>query len=434
MSRIVTFYSYKGGVGRTFALANIAILLARRGKRVLLMDWDLEAPGLHRYFKTYLPGNLLPKQGVIHLLCQALDNPQVRWQPFVTEVRIENSPSLYIISSGDQSADYIEQVRAFSWTDFFETRQGGVVLERWREEWKKAFDFVLVDSRTGITDTGGVCTVFLPDILVLVFSANEQSFERGIQVMLGVQESRRKLAVPRPPAAILPLPGRFDGRDEVEEAKGWLERFGRELKLFYDDWLPKRFEPRQILELTKVPYVAKFSFGEPLPVLSHGVSDPEFPGFYLENIARLLASDFQDATNILAPEEVGGKSAIAEFRVLLAQMPIDEAAVNQALSLIENELGESISMAELLNEAGTALLRQGLFDSAETCFRRALTINEGELSSNHPSTVSILNLAAILRETGRLSEAEDMYRRALISLETTRPAKPRHNPLYKFGE
>ncbi|WP_411172456.1 ParA family protein [Nitrosomonas sp. Is35] len=38
MSRIITFYSYKGGVGRTFALANIAVLLAKRGKRVLLMD------------------------------------------------------------------------------------------------------------------------------------------------------------------------------------------------------------------------------------------------------------------------------------------------------------------------------------------------------------------------------------------------------------
>jgi Mrp family chromosome partitioning ATPase len=99
MSRIVTFYSYKGGVGRTFALANLAVLLARRGKRVLLMDWDLEAPGLHRYFKTHLPENLLPKQGVIHLLGQALENPTVRWEPFVAEFQIGNNSSLSIISS-----------------------------------------------------------------------------------------------------------------------------------------------------------------------------------------------------------------------------------------------------------------------------------------------------------------------------------------------
>lgn len=43
--RIVTFYSYKGGTGRTMALANTAWILAANGKRVLAVDWDLEAPG-----------------------------------------------------------------------------------------------------------------------------------------------------------------------------------------------------------------------------------------------------------------------------------------------------------------------------------------------------------------------------------------------------
>jgi len=43
---VVTFYSYKGGVGRSMALANVAALLARWGRRVLIIDWDLEAPGI----------------------------------------------------------------------------------------------------------------------------------------------------------------------------------------------------------------------------------------------------------------------------------------------------------------------------------------------------------------------------------------------------
>ena len=46
--RIVTFYSYKGGTGRSMALANVAWILASNGTRVLTIDWDLEAPGLHR--------------------------------------------------------------------------------------------------------------------------------------------------------------------------------------------------------------------------------------------------------------------------------------------------------------------------------------------------------------------------------------------------
>src|SRR5262245_37938093 len=108
MSRIVTLYSYKVGVGRTIAVANLAVLLAKRGKKILLMDWDLEAPGLHRYFRPYLPSNL-PQQGIIHLLTNATDDNNVSWRPFVTPIQIENCQTLSMITSGDQSPDYIHQ-------------------------------------------------------------------------------------------------------------------------------------------------------------------------------------------------------------------------------------------------------------------------------------------------------------------------------------
>src|SRR5438552_16804347 len=55
---IITFYSYKGGTGRSMALANTACLLAERlassSQKVLMIDWDLEAPGLHRFFAAQL--------------------------------------------------------------------------------------------------------------------------------------------------------------------------------------------------------------------------------------------------------------------------------------------------------------------------------------------------------------------------------------------
>src|SRR4051794_9464667 len=51
---IVTFYSYKGGTGRSMLLANVGWILASNGKRVLALEWDLEAPGLHRYFHPFL--------------------------------------------------------------------------------------------------------------------------------------------------------------------------------------------------------------------------------------------------------------------------------------------------------------------------------------------------------------------------------------------
>src|SRR3989442_3647716 len=53
---VIFFYSYKGGVGRSMAAANLACFCARRfapaGQRVLLIDWELEAPGLQRFFQV----------------------------------------------------------------------------------------------------------------------------------------------------------------------------------------------------------------------------------------------------------------------------------------------------------------------------------------------------------------------------------------------
>ena len=46
---VTTFYSFKGGVGRTMALVNVAVELAQRGRRVLAVDFDLEAPGIDTF-------------------------------------------------------------------------------------------------------------------------------------------------------------------------------------------------------------------------------------------------------------------------------------------------------------------------------------------------------------------------------------------------
>src|SRR5205823_883844 len=119
MSRIVTFYSYKGGVGRTVALANIGVLLARRGKRVLLVDCDLEAPGLDRYFRPYITQPQPSKSGMIHLLHEAAQSPFAEWglhKMTVTLPPVSNkdseAPTLDLIGSGSNAADYAERVWA----------------------------------------------------------------------------------------------------------------------------------------------------------------------------------------------------------------------------------------------------------------------------------------------------------------------------------
>src|ERR1700751_572634 len=67
--KVVTFYSFKGGTGRTMALANVAWILASNGMKVLVVDWDLDSPALHRYFHPFLdPAKVASTQGIIELI------------------------------------------------------------------------------------------------------------------------------------------------------------------------------------------------------------------------------------------------------------------------------------------------------------------------------------------------------------------------------
>jgi cellulose biosynthesis protein BcsQ len=132
VNRIVTFYSYKGGVGRTLALANIGVLLAMRGKRVLLMDWDLEAPGLDRYFSSYLPNGFASDRGTIQLLYEARTNANADWHPHVQQITVQaddaSTPATYtlsVIPSGVGSPDYARKVQTLSWANFLRKKDGG---------------------------------------------------------------------------------------------------------------------------------------------------------------------------------------------------------------------------------------------------------------------------------------------------------------------
>lgn len=275
------------------ALANIAVLLAQMGLKVLAVDWDLEAPGLDRYFKDYLSVENRENPGLIDLLHDALDNSgKADWRNFTTLIKISNQTSFSLIKSGKRDEEYARKILEFEWSYFFKECHGSDFIESLREDWLDEFDVTLIDSRTGVTDSGGICTIQLPDILTLVFTANSQSLEGVIDIAYRAQKGRQQLAYDRMPLTILPLPSRFDSRAQFEESQQWLQIFARDLKPFYDDWLPREYEPIQVLQLTKLPYIAYFSFGEKLPVIDPGVSDPESLGYSYNVAAKLIYEMF----------------------------------------------------------------------------------------------------------------------------------------------
>jgi MinD-like ATPase involved in chromosome partitioning or flagellar assembly len=302
MSTIVTFYSYKGGVGRSMALANVALLLARRGLRVLAVDWDLEAPGLDRYFAALKvePGG----PGLLRLIADAARGGAPDYREYLWKVTDPTARAeLAFLPSGRESDDdYARALDRFDWRAFFAERDGGGFIERLRQRWREDYDVVLIDSRTGLTDTGGICTIQLPDVVVAVFTANYQSLYGVRDVLRLAQKARQSLAYDRMPLTIFPLPSRFSSRAEFQEAREWIERFEEALAEFYRDWLPKWSRPRSVLERVKVPQIDYFGFGEKLAVLEQGVSDPEGMGFVYQRVADLLARDFADIESWLGPD------------------------------------------------------------------------------------------------------------------------------------
>jgi cellulose biosynthesis protein BcsQ len=302
VNSIITFYSFKGGVGRSMALANIGYLLATKmGKRVLCVDWDLEAPGLEKYFAGCPGANvqLASKGGLIDLLTSACQGESVDWREYVSTVTI-GTQAIGLIVSGLQDAEYAGRVLEFDWRLFFENAKGGAFIERLRNEWLAEYKFTLIDSRTGFTDSGGVCTVQLPDILVPVFTTTEESARGAIDVIERAQAARQKLAYDRSPLMVFPLPSRYDGRTQYQEAKAWLHNFAEWFDPYYADWVPQGIAAFQVIERTKLPYVGYFSFGTQMPVATEGTSDPESLGFAYNIAATIIGNDFQQVEELIA--------------------------------------------------------------------------------------------------------------------------------------
>jgi len=299
MGQIVTFYSYKGGVGRSMAMANVAVLLAQRGLRVLAVDWDLEAPGLERYFSYFEMESA--GEGLLNLLINQ-KRGEVDPDDYLWRVHVESQSDegiLDFLPSGKETDDeYAAKLERFDWEVYF-AEGGGDYLESLRDRCKDYYDVTLIDSRTGLSDAGGVCTILLPDVAVAMFTANYQSLYGVRDIMRLAQTARNDLAYERMHLSVVPLPARFGSRSEFSESQEWLDRFADALAEFYHDWLPSWLEPRRVVEALKVPQVDFYGFGERLAVVEQGTSDPDGLGFVYDRVARLIAGDLQDIEKVL---------------------------------------------------------------------------------------------------------------------------------------
>jgi MinD-like ATPase involved in chromosome partitioning or flagellar assembly len=189
---IITFYSFKGGVGRTMALVNTAAELARRGRKVLLVDFDLEAPGLSTYELLRSPE---PQRGIVEYVSEYR---RTRRSPLVTDFISpartvgKKGGQIWVMPAGRGDAEYRRQLNALNWRALYQDEEGFLLFEDTRLQWEAELhpDYVLIDARTGHTDIEGICTRQLADAVVLVFHPNEQN-------LVGLREVCRDIRAER---------------------------------------------------------------------------------------------------------------------------------------------------------------------------------------------------------------------------------------------
>ncbi len=182
---VVTFYSFKGGVGCSMALVNVGLELARRGRRVLLVDFDLEAPGLDT-FPLLRPK--APTKGIVDFVSEfenTGNSPDIKDFVYQVDPQPSVAGSVIVMPTGLPDGDYGSRLNGLDWQRLYSERDGFLLFEDLKEQWRRSIqpDYVLIDSRTGHTDVGGICTRQLPDAVALLFFPNEQN-ERGMRTVV----------------------------------------------------------------------------------------------------------------------------------------------------------------------------------------------------------------------------------------------------------
>src|SRR5229473_419903 len=189
----VTFYSYKGGVGRTLALVNVAHLLATDREepcRVLIWDFDLEAPGVTHLIPPKWGERKLGFVDLVDRYCTQVQIPPVEEYIHSSEIA-----GIDILPAGLVDEQYSSKLERINWQVLYEKKRGFDFLERIKtsiENLEQRYDYVLIDARTGYSDVGGICLQQLPNLVVLMFRLNGQNLEGTSKTYDALQEFAKR--------------------------------------------------------------------------------------------------------------------------------------------------------------------------------------------------------------------------------------------------
>jgi MinD-like ATPase involved in chromosome partitioning or flagellar assembly/Flp pilus assembly protein TadD len=380
---IFTFYSFKGGVGRSMALMNVAYTLAGRGRHVLVVDMDLEAPGLsgflHRSGELAAPEAAHPKD-ILTLLGEATGAlraggapeemaqrlpPLAHYIRTVAEKKLETlQPKLgklgrLDVLGTDPERDYMGRLAQLDLKGLPQDQL--ITLSRLLHHYFKAqrfphrplgvetfeppletpYDYVLVDSRTGITEIGGLCVGPLADRLVVITGLNDQNVHGTLDFLkeAGIQpKSRPKDDQP------------WDDADTVGAASTDNPSLGPKPTILVASPVPSgeiSYKRQRLSELEKVIGIHPVSLSyHPLMALMETVFVRDYP-------EEKLADEYKKlATSVMAQVGDDSQRLASEAQVLWYEKKDFGKAVACALRLASDVPELGVTLLGLLERAG----------------------------------------------------------------------------------
>lgn len=189
--QLVTFYSYKGGMGRSTTLAAFAMHLSlNENKKVFILDADFEAPGFTNFFlKNSREEN--QKQGFIEYFLDKQNNfsnkDNLEGYTWEVDSQFSGSGTIRIMPSGNldfnqETNDFLKHnlnhyIEGLSRIDFtneeYIVEQFNGIIKDINDSFQP--DIILIDSRTGFSDIMGITAFKLSKIIVGFFRNDTQS-------------------------------------------------------------------------------------------------------------------------------------------------------------------------------------------------------------------------------------------------------------------
>ena len=347
---VTTFYSFKGGVGRTMALVNVAVELAQRGRRVLAVDFDLEAPGIDTF---ELPSQAGTTPGVIDFVNTYLSTGQA---PHVGDFVFESphmgtaNGALWIMPAGARQDSYASTLAQIDWGALYEQHDGYLLFEDLKEQWSEFVnpDYVLIDSRTGHTDIAGICTRQLPNSVVILFFPNAQNLLGLTKV---VRDIRAEARHPRYKAIdlhfVMSNVPDLDDEDQILEEN--IISFQQDLGFQRDPMVIHRYDSLSLLNQV---------------IFTRERPRSRLASEYRELTSAIMRLNFEDRDGAL-----DYISRIQRISRTPGSRPSSLANVEAHLETIEESLSGD---GEVLFRLGSLRADEGSLDDADALFTRAI--------------------------------------------------------------